>query len=68
MNYIPQILYLILSLIGLLVAANRHGKIDTKPSNFWTSLIAFLIVITLLIWAAFSIHFLKAKTHEPHRH
>ncbi len=46
----PQIIYLILFLLGLLYAAFQHGK---GIGNFWSTLIAGLIQFGLLIWGGF---------------
>jgi hypothetical protein len=41
----------ILWAVSLLLNANLHGKIKTGNYNFWTSLIALSIEITLLYYA-----------------
>lgn len=48
----PQIIYLVLVFIGLMIAAREHGK-PRVPSSFWITLIAALIVMSLLIWGGF---------------
>ena len=50
---IYAIIYLVLSAIGLLIAANQHGKPKTEPYNFWHTLIASSIVIWLLYAGGF---------------
>jgi len=47
----PAIIYLVLSLIGLIAAAYLHGK-PTK-TNFWTTLLSAAIAISLLTWGGF---------------
>jgi hypothetical protein len=47
-----QIIYLVLAFIGLLLAANKHGK-PKKNYNFWHSFIAMCIVLSLLYWGGF---------------
>ncbi len=49
---LPAIIYLCLSGIGLLLSANQHGK-ERKPENFWSALIAGIIVWGLLYWGGF---------------
>jgi len=47
-----QIIYCLLSLWALLNAANKHGK--TQPlTNFWATLVATIIIISLLWWGGF---------------
>jgi hypothetical protein len=48
----PQLTFLILILVGLLIAANQHGK-ERKPTDFWTTLIATLLQLTILYWGGF---------------
>ena len=50
---IAQIIYIILFIISLCIAANKHGKTESKTNNFWTSLIAYLISAGLLYWGGF---------------
>ena len=50
---IYAIIYLVLSAIGLLIAANQHGKPKKEPHNFWSTLIATSIVIWLLYSGGF---------------
>ena len=49
---VPQIIYLSLVFIGLLIAANQHGK-ERTPHNFWVTLVASLIPISLMYWGGF---------------
>jgi len=48
----PQIIVLVIYVINLLVSANRHGKPRT-PDNFWTDLVALIIMVGLLLWGGF---------------
>lgn len=48
----PQIIYLSLVFVGLLIAANQHGK-ERSPHNFWVTLVATLITVSLLFWGGF---------------
>ena len=48
----PQIIWIILTAIGLLLVANQHGK-ERGKNNFWASLLAAGISIGLLIWGGF---------------
>jgi hypothetical protein len=52
MNTLPQIIWLALTLSGLLLIANQHGK-PSKPTNFWTSFAATVLVFLLLLWGGF---------------
>jgi hypothetical protein len=49
---IPQTIYISLSCIALLVAANRHGK-PRSPENFWYTVLGILIAYPLLWWGGF---------------
>ena len=49
----PQIIYLILTGIGMLRAANRHGKPKTGNENLWADIVATIIVLFLLFWGGF---------------
>jgi hypothetical protein len=51
----PQIIFLVLTGIGLLITANEHGK-ARKPTNFWSSLLSTAIIFALLIWGGFFYH------------
>jgi len=51
-QYLPQIIYMTLSLTSLLVAINNHGK-ERKPENAWGTVVAMLIVWPLLYWGGF---------------
>lgn len=55
----PQIIYLILALISLMINANKHGKVNDKPSNVWFTIVAFSIQISLLYWGGFFDSILK---------
>jgi len=50
MNWGLLILY-ILTGIGVLFAANKHGQPKTDKNNFWFSLIASVIYLVLIWWA-----------------
>jgi hypothetical protein len=39
----PQIIYLSVLLISLLISANQHGKPKEGNYNFWTNLLAYTI-------------------------
>jgi len=49
---VPQIIYLSLVFIGLLLVANQHGK-ERTPHNFWNTLVATVITISLMYWGGF---------------
>ena len=48
----PQIIYIILTVINLLAAANMHGK-KKANTNFWNTIIASGITIGILLWGGF---------------
>ena len=49
---IPQIIILALMGLGLLIAANQHGK-ERTPVNFWTTLISVVLQLLILTWGGF---------------
>ena len=49
----PQAIYLILVLVSLGVNIERHGKSRTVTENAWTSAIATVLVVALLMWGGF---------------
>lgn len=49
---LPQIIYLILVFVGLLVAANKHGK--SQPAyDFWSTLISVILNSILFYFGGF---------------
>lgn len=60
---LPQILYIVLSFVGLLIAANKHGKQVTKKESFWASLIAAFLMYALLLWGGFFDPILRNLPH-----
>ena len=55
MNFVigwPQGIYLIITLIGLIIAGIEHGK-PREPGNVWYNIIATFIAILLLLWGGF---------------
>ena len=55
----PQIIYLALLFVQLLLVSNNHGKEKNGKYNIWTSLLAAALVILLLIWGGFFDVFIK---------
>lgn len=49
----PQIIYLALTGVTMLLAANVHGKAKTGKYNFWNYFINTIIAISLLYWGGF---------------
>lgn len=49
---VPQIIFMSLVFISLLIVANKHGK-EQRPYNFWTTLVSTLITLTLLYLGGF---------------
>jgi LPXTG-motif cell wall-anchored protein len=50
---IPQILYLGLTLVGLGLIIEKHGKPKTGNENAWVSVITVILVLGLLFWGGF---------------
>ena len=50
---IPQMLYLILLLLGVGLAIGNHGKPKTGNENVWISIIGSGLVLALLFWGGF---------------
>lgn len=48
----PQIIFLALIAIGLLLAANQHGE-ERPPTSFWSNLISASIAVGLTWWGGF---------------
>jgi hypothetical protein len=48
----PQIIYIAITFIGLLLTANQHGK-PRKNTNLWITLISTTIAYSILIWGGF---------------
>jgi hypothetical protein len=55
----PQIVYLILFLIGLGIAIERHGKEKTGKENFLTTFISGIAILYLLYMGHFFDVFFK---------
>lgn len=50
---IPQIIYLTLWFIGLIMISNKHGKQKTDKHNVFESLFHSLIVMSILYFGGF---------------
>jgi hypothetical protein len=55
----PQILYIILTLVNLLLNAHYHGEPKEGNHNFFIDLLGIAITYALLIWGGFFDVFLK---------
>lgn len=55
----PQIIYIFLRIISLLIASNSHGKHKKGKNNFWIDFIRIIITLSLLYWADFFNHLIK---------
>jgi hypothetical protein len=55
---IPEIIFIALYAIQLLLLANKHGQERTGKYNFWSGLLSVFISINLLYWAGL-FHFSK---------
>lgn len=49
----PAIIWLVLAVLGLCIAAHDHGKPRKGVHSFWNTLTAGLIVFGLLLWGGF---------------
>ena len=55
----PQIIYLSIIFVNLLLIANQHGKERKGKHNIWISLISAVLTILLLLWGGFFNIFIK---------
>ena len=49
----PQIIFIGIFFISLLLVANKHGKPKTGNENFWINFAAVIIEILILWWGGF---------------
>lgn len=49
----PQIIMLILYLLGLCVGVREHGRLKTGKHSAWTTVLALAINMVLLSWGGF---------------
>lgn len=49
----PQIIFIALSIVSLLLSANMHGKERTGKHNFWVTFIRVVIMYSILYWGGF---------------
>ena len=49
----PQITYLVLTVLGLGIAIEKHGKPKEGKENFWITLIAYIPIFYLLYMGHF---------------
>ncbi len=59
MKYLPQIIYILLLLISLVIIGLRDGKEKTGEYNMIEDLIAVAIQVGLMIWGGFFNIFFK---------
>lgn len=50
---LPQIIILVIAGINLLYSANRHNHQRTSNENFWVTLVALIIQLSILFWGGF---------------
>lgn len=50
---IYQIIYIVLTLIGLFFVAYKHGKQKEEKHNFWSSLLSSVIIFYVLVKGGF---------------
>lgn len=53
MKHAPQIIYIFISIIGLMSASYLHGKPKTGKHSVWTTIVSVTIGLTLLYWGGF---------------
>jgi len=53
MKYLPQIIYILLFLLGLVSAGLRHDKPKEGKYNLYSDLIAIIIQALLMLWGGF---------------
>lgn len=50
----PQIIYLTITAVGLLIEANQHGKPKGPGNhNFWVTAVSTAICLSILYWGGF---------------
>jgi len=49
----PQIIYIVLLGIALLLSANKHGQLKKGTWSFWTELVSTFLHLGLLYWGGF---------------
>jgi hypothetical protein len=49
----PQIIYIGIFLINLVLSGYKHGKDRTGTHNLWVDLVAYALGIGLLYWGGF---------------
>lgn len=55
----PQIIYLVLICISLMIHISQHGKVSSKPHDATASFAAMILVLAILTWGGFFDCFLK---------
>lgn len=50
---IPQIIYIVLTIAGLIMFARKHGTTDVKKHDFWASIIAYSFVFSIYYFGGF---------------
>jgi hypothetical protein len=50
---IPQVIFLMLTAIGLWIELDKHGKVKTGRHNIFSTLIAEVLIYSLLWWGGF---------------
>lgn len=50
---IPQIIYIVIVALALGLSLAKHGEVEMKRENFWTTFIASSIQLAILYWGGF---------------
>lgn len=50
---IPQIIYIVLTIAGLIMFARKHGTTDVKKHDFWVSIMAYSSTFLLHYFGGF---------------
>lgn len=50
---IPQIIYIVLTIAGLIMFARKHGTTYVKKHDFWASIMAYFIIFLLHYFGGF---------------
>lgn len=50
---VPQMIIIVLYGLNLGINLSKHGEVRNDKYNFWSSLLAFVIVFAVLRWGGF---------------
>jgi len=53
MQYVPQIIVLLMSVAALVRVIHWHGRVDTLKSRPWASVVVIVLFLSILFWGGF---------------